>query len=275
MRKELFQDTIDNTSLALHFRDVASSTSKLKAGFSTRYNGVSKDPYASLNLGFHVPDHPLDVLTNRKILSKSIGTHLEDWVVGEQIHGNEIARIGSNDIGRGATDHDTAIPNKDGLYTDERGIMLAALYADCVPLFFYSPSSERVGIAHAGWKGTTKDIAGEMIRKWQEDGIDPKDILIAIGPSIGSCCYEVDDRVIASVIQVAFESKQFFTPNNNHTYQLDLKAVNKHLFLKAGVLEDNIFVSDYCTSCSNLFFSHRSENGKTGRMMGYIGLEEV
>ncbi|MCA0987993.1 peptidoglycan editing factor PgeF [Guptibacillus algicola] len=274
MRKELFQDTDDHTSLALHFGDDGSSKSKLKAGFSTRHNGVSKEPFASLNLGFHVPDHSLDVLTNRKILSNKLDTPLEHWVVAEQIHGNEIAHIRSADKGRGATEHDSAIPSKDGLYTDEKGIMLGALYADCVPLFFYSPSAERVGIAHAGWKGTTKDIAGEMIQRWQEDGIDPKDILTAIGPSIGSCCYEVDDRVIESVIQVAFDSEQFFTRNENDTYQLDLKAVNKHLFLKAGVPENNIFVSDYCTSCSNLFFSHRSENGKTGRMMGYIGLEE-
>ncbi|WP_270181798.1 peptidoglycan editing factor PgeF [Alkalihalobacillus sp. CinArs1] len=271
MGNELFLDTSDMTTLALHFgRDGG----QVKAGFSTRLNGVSKDPFASLNLGYHVPDHPVDVLTNRKILSKAIGTPLENWVVAEQIHGNDIAHITANDLGRGTLDHESAIRGMDGMYTDEKGLMLAALYADCVPVYFYSPSAKRVGIAHAGWKGTTKDIAGEMIQRWQDDGIDPKDIVTAIGPSIGKCCYEVDDRVIENVIEVASDSEQFFT-HNEGTYQLDLKAVNKHLLLKAGVLEDNILVSDYCTSCSDLFFSHRSEHGKTGRMMGYIGLEEV
>lgn len=274
MGKELFQETPEMTSLSLQLQDNAINTS-VKAGFSTRKNGVSKEPFASLNLGFHVPDHHVDVLTNRKILSNDINAPLENWVVAEQVHSNEIAHITRNEQGLGATSHDNAIAGKDGIYTDEKGIMLAALYADCVPLFFYSSDAQRVGIAHAGWKGTTKDIAGEMIQIWQKDGISPQDIVTAIGPSIGKCCYEVDDKVIDSVKQVVGASENFYTQNDNGKYQLDLKAVNKRLFVKAGIKEENIFVSNYCTSCSDLFFSHRSDKGKTGRMMGYIGLEEV
>ncbi|WP_349769290.1 peptidoglycan editing factor PgeF [Bacillus sp. NTK071] len=275
MAKEPFQQTTAITSLALEFPDQAERGSKLKAGFTTRRNGVSQAPFSSLNLGFHVPDHANNVLANRNKLADDVGIPLEQWVVGEQIHGAALARVTLNEKGRGTRSHKDAISQVDGLYTDEKDILLTALYADCVPLYFYAPEVGRVGIAHAGWKGTTKNIAGEMISAWNEDGIKNENIQVAIGPSIGKCCYEVDEGVINEVSKVTGNSKGLFDEKENGKYQLDLKKVNKELLLKSGIKEYHIVVSQYCTSCSNLFFSHRSENGKTGRMMGYIGLEEV
>ncbi|WP_240687955.1 peptidoglycan editing factor PgeF [Pseudalkalibacillus hwajinpoensis] len=274
MAKEPFQQTTAITSLALEFSDQAERGSRLTAGFSTRRNGVSLAPFSSLNLGFHVPDHAVDVLANRNKLADDVGIPPEKWVVGEQIHGAALAKVTSNEKGRGTKNHESAISGVDGIYTDEKDILLTALYADCVPLYFYAPEAGRVGIAHAGWKGTTKNIAGEMISAWNKDGIKNENIQVAIGPSIGKCCYEVDEGVINEVKRVT-NSKGLFDEKENGKYQLDLKEVNKELLLKSGIKENHIVVSHYCTSCSNLFFSHRSENGKTGRMMGYIGLEEV
>ncbi|MDP4553082.1 peptidoglycan editing factor PgeF [Alkalihalobacillus macyae] len=273
--KEPFQQTTALTSLALQFADQANRGSNLKAGFTTRRNGVSLAPFSSLNLGFHVPDLAKDVLANRNKLAEDVGIPLDQWAVGEQIHGSALAKVTSNEKGRGTRTHEDAISLVDGLYTDEKDLLLTALYADCVPLYFYAKEAGRVGIAHAGWKGTTKNIAGEMITAWNKDGIKKEDIQVAIGPSIGKCCYEVDEGVINEVMKVTKNSNGLFEEKANGKYQLDLKEVNKDLLLKSGIKQNHIAVSQYCTSCSNLFFSHRSENGKTGRMMGYIGLEEV
>ncbi|MGA9287160.1 MAG: peptidoglycan editing factor PgeF [Anaerobacillus sp.] len=275
MKKEPFQSTTKMTSLELEFPDQAMRERRIIAGFSTRKNGVSQTPFSSLNLGFHVPDDACDVLENRIILAKDIGIDLDNWVVGEQVHGSAITKISSGDIGRGTRNHQDAIEKVDGLYTEDENILLTALYADCVPLYFYAPAARRVGIAHAGWKGTTKNIAREMIRVWNNDGIQSEDIFAVIGPSIGRCCYEVNDVVIDQVNAAVGEGQAFYETKSNGKYQLDLKALNKELFLKAGIKENHLSVSDYCTSCSNLFFSHRNENGRTGRMMGYIGLREV
>ncbi|WP_347550425.1 peptidoglycan editing factor PgeF [Pseudalkalibacillus hwajinpoensis] len=275
MGKEPFQNTVSMTSLALSFSDKADRGHALTAGFSTRKNGVSQAPFSSLNLGFHVQDQPEDVLSNRMTLGNAIDYPIDHWVVGEQVHGALLAKVSTSDCGRGVRDHKDAIKDVDGLYTDDHDVLLTALYADCVPLFFYAPSVGRVGIAHAGWKGTTKDIAGEMIRAWKADGITSEDIYTAIGPSIGKCCYEVDDGVIDQVKTVVEESEVFFVSKPNGKFQLDLKAVNRSLLRKAGIQENHIATSDYCTSCSSLFFSHRNEKGRTGRMMGYIGLGEV
>ncbi len=275
MKKEPFQPTTKMTSLALEFPDQAMREHRITAGFSTRRNGVSQTPFSSLNLGFHVPDDACDVLENRKILANDIGIDLDNWVVGEQVHGSAITKVSSGDIGRGTRDHQDAIENVDGLYTEDEEILLTALYADCVPLYFYAPTARRVGIAHAGWKGTTKNIAREMIRAWNNDGIQSEDIFAVIGPSIGQCCYEVNDVVIDQVKAAVGEGQSFYETKSNGKYQLDLKALNKVLFLKAGIKENHLSVSEYCTSCSNLFFSHRNDNGRTGRMMGYIGLREV
>lgn len=275
MAKEPFQATMKETSLELKFPGQAERDDQPIAGFSTRRNGVSQTPFSSLNLGFHVPDDEKDVLANRQILADDIGQPLSKWVVGEQIHGSSLVKITSKDQGRGTTDHHDAIPAVDGLYTDDRSVLLTALYADCVPLYFYAPKENRVGLAHAGWKGTTKNIAGEMMEAWKQDGIKPEDIYVAIGPSIGKCCYEVNDSVIDHVKALCLNTDSLFEQTSNEKYQLDLKSVNRELLLKAGVQRSHLSISHYCTSCSNLFFSHRRENGKTGRMMAYIGLGEV
>jgi YfiH family protein len=273
--KEPFQATMKETSLALKIPDQAKRSDQLIAGFSTRRNGVSQTPFSSLNLGFHVPDEARDVLKNREILAGHIERPLNKWVVGEQIHGATIAEITLKDRGRGARDHHDAIPNVDGLYTDDPDVLLTALYADCVPLYFYAPKANRVGLAHAGWKGTTKNIAGEMIDSWKKDGIKAEEIYAAIGPSIGKCCYEVDDGVITHIKGLHLNDDTLFEQTAKGKYQLDLKSVNRELLLKAGVQTSHLSISNYCTSCSNLFFSHRKEEGKTGRMMAYIGLGEV
>lgn len=242
------------------------------AGITTRCGGVSKEPYHHLNVGFHVGDNKEDVLTNRKIVANKLSIPLERWVVAEQPHRTEIFKVDEKDAGKGAADIDTVIKGMDGLYTNIPGLLLVSMHADCVPLYFLSKKNNLVGVAHAGWKGTVGNIGKKMIERWQEEGVALDEIQIAIGPSIGQCCYEVDDFVIDQVKKLQLENSVSFKKTNGK-FMLNLKLLNKLLLLKAGISEHSISISEQCTSCStSVYFSHRKESGKTGRMMAYIGI---
>ncbi|MCM3784416.1 peptidoglycan editing factor PgeF [Neobacillus mesonae] len=263
-----------------------SKESGLKVGYTSRSGGVGKAPYGSLNCAFHVGDNPADVIANRNLIAQEIGIEPEAWTCGEQVHKSEIAIVTESDRGRGYVNRETAIQETDGLLTNVRGVLLTSFYADCVPLYFFDPVNEVVGLAHAGWKGTVQRIAERMIDRMEEHyGSKRSDILTAIGPSIGDCCYEVDDYVMSRV-KVLYELvpgkdkydesayNAVYTPAPEGKSMLDLKEVNRHIMMKAGILPDHIECTTWCTSCHpELFFSYRKEGGVTGRMASWIGLE--
>ncbi len=248
----------------------------LTVGFTTKEDGVSEGQYSSLNLGLHVNDSEAVVHQNRKILASKLDFSLDTWICSEQIHDNRVQKVTREHRGKGVFQYADGIQGTDGIYTNETNILLTSCYADCVPLFFYAPAAGFIGLAHAGWKGTAKNIAGEMIAKWtQEEHIDLADIHVAIGPAIESCCYVVDDRVINEVKQVLHHAVLPFRTVSEGQYALDLKEVNRLLCIQAGVKEEQILVSSLCTSCEEtLFFSHRRDKGKTGRMLSFIGFKE-
>lgn len=251
-------------------------TEGLTVGFSTRASGLSSQAYSSLNLGLHVHDDPKTVIKNREILAEKTRFPLNSWVFAEQIHSSHIEKISKYDCGKGMTSYKDGISNCDGVYTSEKGIMLSLCFADCVPLFFVAPKKSMIGLAHAGWKGTVSNIGGKMVEKWMnEEGIQPSEIMAAIGPSIEDCCYIVDDRVISAINQDIL--KKYPLPYNKISegqYRLDLKQLNKILLINSGLKEENIFTSQQCTSCEkDLFFSHRRDDGKTGRMLSFIGMK--
>ncbi|AWD64075.1 peptidoglycan editing factor PgeF [Priestia megaterium] len=246
----------------------------LVAGFTTKNGGVSKPPFASFNLGLHVNDNVEDVITNRKILAAELDMSFESFVCAEQVHEATVQKVTKADCAKGLYKYEEGIKAADGIYTNESDILLALCYADCVPLYFYAPDHHLVGLAHAGWKGTVKDIAGNMIRLWvEQENVPVEDIYVAIGPSIEDCCYVVDNRVITQVNEVVGQNGyQEVSPGQ---YALNLKKVNKLLVQNAGVLPERILTSSYCTSCEDdLFFSHRRDQGKTGRMFNFIGFKE-
>ncbi|QLG39333.1 MULTISPECIES: peptidoglycan editing factor PgeF [Paenibacillus] len=259
----------------------------MKAGFTTRQGGVGSTPYASLNCAYHVGDDPADVLNNRKLVAEKLGFPLESWTCGEQVHGKHVAVITAEDRGKGLLDRQSALQDTDGLVTNVPGVLLTSFYADCVPLYFYDPVQQAVGLAHAGWKGTVAGIAESMVEKMeQEYGSRRQDIHAAIGPSIGDCCYEVDEAVMQHV-RVWLDhssgndeyknsaSNSVYRPAGNGKTMLNLKECNRHIMMKAGILPDHIECTTWCTSCNpELFFSYRKENGITGRMASWIGLEE-
>lgn len=271
MPYEPFQRVHDSYLQIAHWMNQDCS---LIAGFSTRKGGVSKHSYKSLNVGFHVDDNEDDVRKNRLILAGVLQFPLEHWVVAEQVHGTKVEKVTLQHRGKGAFCLGDALKGVDGIYTKEKGILLVSLYADCVPLYFYSKKDNTVGLAHAGWRGTVGGIGQEMIRLWtKKEHIPLENIEVAIGPSISKEAYLVDDFVIRQVARLINQDDPApYEKISENQYLLDLKLLNYLLLRKMGLKNEQIRISNYCTANNNdLFFSHRYEKGKTGRMMSFIG----
>ncbi|WNB90475.1 peptidoglycan editing factor PgeF [Bacillus sp. NEB1478] len=249
------------------------------AGFTTRTGGFSTDSFQTLNMGFHVEDNPEKVQKNRLAFAEDIGFPIQNWVGTQQVHGTNIMKVTPQDIGKGSLDFESAIENTDGIYTEVENVLLTSLYADCVPLYFYSPENNLIGLAHAGWRGTVGKIGPKMVKLWcEKERVDIQDIKAAIGPAIGDCCYEVDEKVITEVRAAmgGREDNNVFSKNQSGKYQLNLQNLNEIFLINAGLSPENITKSHDCTSCKNdIFFSYRKENGKTGRMMSFIGRKHL
>ena len=165
-------------------------------GVSCRRGGVSKSPWDSLDLGLHVGDDPADVAENRRRYLAALGLDASQLVTPEQVHGEAIQRVGRSDAGRGALSYADSIAKTDALITDEPGLPLLLCFADCTPILLLDPAHRAVGIAHGGWKGTVRRIAAKTVLRMQREfGTRPENVLAAIGPSIGPCCYEVGPEV--------------------------------------------------------------------------------
>lgn len=255
----------------------------LSAGFSGRNGGSGSGHYDSLNLALHVGDDPETVAVNRTNLAEAAGFSYEAWTCGEQVHLTRVAVVTQADKGLGRADRESAFADTDGLITNVPGIMLTSFYADCVPLYFLDPIHRVVGLAHAGWKGTVGQIAERMIQAMRDEfGSAPEQIRTAIGPSIGDCCYEVDEFVMSKVREIVpadsgidITERVASSSVNPGRSMLNLKELNRIIMIKAGILPSRIECTSYCTSCrSDLFFSYRKENGKTGRMASWIGMKE-
>ncbi|MBM7540496.1 peptidoglycan editing factor PgeF [Amphibacillus cookii] len=247
--------------------------SGLQAGLTTRYGGVSQSSYASLNMGLHVGDTPEAVMANRHRLAKQVNIAIDHWVLGEQVHGTKIARIDHNSEKRGAGSNSTQapIPGVDGLITKERNILLAAFFADCVPLYFYDPITGWLGIAHAGWRGTVNGMAIEMVKALQQEGVETENLQVAIGPSISQMYYQVNLDVINCIPQIYRDLVSIKIKEVPEQYLLDLRQLNKHMLMDQGINREHILVSHRCTYQTNNLYSYRRDHGKTGRMLGFIG----
>ncbi|MDY6029562.1 MAG: peptidoglycan editing factor PgeF [Acidaminococcaceae bacterium] len=235
-------------------------------GCSCRGGGESDVIEGTLNLALHVQDASEKVLANRRAFAEALGVAYEKFTTCEQVHGCNIVQVGHEHIGRGALAYGDTLKGADALFTILPHVPLLLFYADCVPVILADQATGAIGLAHAGWRGTVGRIALKTVRAMQEAlGTKPENILAAIGPSIGACCYEVDDavRILAAGYEKFFQP----APDNEGKYMLDLWGYNRELLLKAGLLEKNIIVAAVCTSHnSDKFFSYRAESGKTGRM---------
>jgi polyphenol oxidase len=247
----------------------------LTAGFTTRNGGESNGCFDSLNMGLHVGDKQANVIKNRAGIADLLQLPLDNWVAAEQTHGSRIHKATPSDKGMGSTSYSTSIKDTDGFLTAHKNLLLTMCYADCVPLYFLDRKNGLMGVAHAGWKGTVDEIGPAMLTKFQGEGSSISDIDVVIGPSICKDCYVVDDRVMKRVKKVLEDGNDMpYNLKEEGQYHLDLKKVNKLLLLQRGLNDRQIHTSGYCSSCSSEFFSYRRDEGKTGRMMSFIGWKE-
>ena len=244
-------------------------------GFTTRAGGVSKGSCQSLNTAFHVGDRESHVKTNRALACQALGIDPGLLVAGNQVHGDIVRVVGETDKGRGAFSEKDALPGTDALVTAAAGVPLASFYADCVPIFLLDPLNRVVALAHAGWKGTALRIGRKTVEKMTAAfGTDPRDCLAGVGPSIGPCCYEVDEKVIDQFRGGISGLPDLAVAVSPGKWKLNLWEANRRVLLAAGLKAENILSACICTSChSDMFFSYRAHKGKTGRMMAIIMLK--
>ncbi len=241
--------------------------------FSTRIGGVSKGQYSSMNLSLSGGDDRESVLENYKRLCGCVEININHLVLSRQTHTNNVKTVTEEDLGTGI--FKDSFSDVDGLITDRRGIALVTQYADCTPLLFCDPVKKVVATSHAGWRGTVKEIGKVTVEKMvNEHGCNAKDIIAAIGPAIGVCCYEVDDPVINEFKKIPYLSlSNIVFPKENGKYMLDLKEANRQILINSGISPDNIDVADLCTCCnSEELHSHRATGGKRGNLAAIIEL---
>lgn len=242
--------------------------------FTTRLGGVSKGVYESMNLSFTRGDQVEDVLQNFHILSDALALDYNGYVLTHQTHTTNIRHITQTQRGMGVT-KTSDIKDTDGLVTNVKGIHLVCFGADCVPLLFLDTVKEVIGVAHAGWRGTVEGIGAKMVEEMKQYGCQPKDLLVAIGPSIGKCCFQVDDPVVS-----LFREKLPFAeevieidPTETGKYKIDLWQTNAKILTEAGIPRENIEITDLCTMCrTDLFYSHRVTGNQRGNMAGVLSL---
>lgn len=232
----------------------------------TRYGGVSPEPWASLNVGGTVGDAIERVRSNRLLSFEALGCDPNSIFDVWQVHSADV-------ICADAPRHfDEPYQKADILLTDNPRVTLFMRFADCVPILAHDPVNGVVGVAHAGWMGTVRDVAGAMLDAMRARyGVDPGDVIACIGPSIGPDHYEVGEDVVAQVGQSFGNDSDLMLPRQNGRVHFDLWKANRYLLERAGV--DRIELAAICTAChTDDWFSHRAEKGRTGRFGALISL---
>lgn len=234
-------------------------------GFSTRLGGVSTDKgYETLDLG--AGEDTVLTEENRRRFSESLGISRKSLIFAKQIHSVKTEYVTADDIGK---DFEC-----DAFITDKPELLIAVKTADCVPILFCDRKQGVIGAVHAGWRGTVAGIASICVKAMTDHGASIQNITAAIGPCIKSDCYEVDRAFAEAAAQsncAALCLPHIVPDCSGEKYHADLSAMNRDILLSAGILRENIYISNFCTSCSNdLFFSHRAGKGKRGLMMAGI-----
>jgi polyphenol oxidase len=248
-------------------------------GFSTRGGGVSAMPENSLNLAGFNEDAAENILENRRRFLKLFPGQ---WALAGcwQVHGSDV-RVVKNEIdAKPAEDAHGDTVYCDAIVSDARGVLAGVKTADCVPTLIGDPQTGAFAAVHAGWRGTLAEVATKALSRMAgEYNTQPGDVLIAIGPAAGACCYEVGSEVIDAFGARFTNSNELFNPTRPDHACVDLLRANRAQLTAAGVNEARIYSAPLCTMCrTDLFFSYRREkslHGKVGRLMSVIGRREV
>ncbi len=231
----------------------------------TRIGGVSRGPYATLNLSQAVGDEPAAVEENHRRALEPLGLDRAQVVSPWQVHGASAEVVGWEHRG-------TVRPETDALVTATPGLPLMMRFADCTPVVLFDPLRRAVGLAHAGWRGVVAGVAGAAIELMTAGlACEARDIWAGIGPTIGPCCYEVGMDVAEEIASACPPGSAVVQALDGRVYA-DLPAAVEAQLRSVGV--EQIERAGLCTACHvDEFFSHRAENGRTGRFGIVIGME--
>ena len=226
-------------------------------GVFTRLGGVSRKPFASLNLGHEIGDRLSAVRGNHKIVYQAMGLSASRVATANQVHSNRVVVVDHKDGGLIA-------PKTDGLVTGAQELALMLRFADCQPILLYDPRNHVLGLVHAGWRGVAQGIARRAVETMSRSfGTRSGDLFAGLGPAIGPCCYTVGQEVAAAMGYSLPDWRKAMTPYGDG-WLLDLTEANAQQLHAVGV--GNIERADLCTACNtDEFYSHRGEGGATGR----------
>lgn len=242
----------------LQFASIA-AIDGLRHAVTTRHGGVGAGDYADFNLAFHVGDEPGAVRENRRRLAQAVGLALECIISAQQVHGSHVQIASGAQRGCGSADWESAIADTDGLIVAEPGVAPLILVADCAPVLLVDPVQRVLAVVHAGWRGAVAGIAGCAVEIMGEScGSQPDALRAGIGPCLCVACLEVGAEVaeLRSTVVVPGAARP----------HLDLRAMLCADLVARGVPRASIETMPHCPRCDMVrFFSHRGEQGKTGR----------
>ena len=244
---------------------LTSSKLPVTHGFATRLGGVSREPYASLNVGQAVGDDPKAVRENLRRLAVQAGVEPGCLVTISQVHGHAVLEALES------ADRSSVAPpmgQADAVWTQKSDHAVAVKTADCVPLLMVDPVAHRVAAVHAGWRGVYSAVATHTLEALAKAGTRPADLWVAVGPCIQACCYEVSAELAAQFTGTFGGKVVADVAGRDH---LDLPAALLTTLTGAGIPREQIDVLPHCTSCDRTrFFSHRRDGAATGRQLSFV-----
>ena len=240
--------------------------------FTTRYGGVSTGGFSSLNLGSNRGDDPAAVRENYGRLCALMGVGMDDCAVTSQVHGSAVRTVTEEDR------HVCMSPvayEADGIVTGVRGLPVICKVADCVPVLLWDRQGRAAGAIHCGWRSSVGDILKNALERMEALGARREDLVAALGPSIGRCCFETDGDVPRAIAEyLSGDTEGLFSLREDGKYLVDLRAANARRLTQLGVPAESIDISQECTMCSHeKYWSHRYTKGHRGSQAAVIVLE--
>lgn len=228
--------------------------------FSTRQGGVSTGVYESMNLSLTLSDDPANVRRNYEIWCESLGVNVHRMVMGRQTHTNNVVRVDARHCGQGLDRE--RMQDVDGLVTNVPGVALVTHHADCTPVYLFDPAHHAIGMIHAGWRGTVREIARVAVASMtREFGSQPAEMIARIGPCICREHFECDLDVVDAANAMSIDvSDQICYDSAKNKFHVSVPGINRKLLLSTGIPAERIDMQDRCTYGNpELYFSHRRD----------------
>lgn len=267
---------------------------KIVFDYSTKHGGVSTGVYATMNLSFSLGDDPAVLQENYRLWCKGLGVDPKNIVMTWQTHTTNVICVDAQNRGEGLERE--RVHDVDGMITNCKGVALVTSHADCVPLYFYDPEHEAIGMSHAGWRGTVGGMAEVTIRKMEDAfGTDPAALYTRIGPCISKRYFECDRDVVDAVMKMPiWQSPLLEEPlrpvpgydkglpetictydERAGKYHVSLSRLNRLVMLAAGVPAEQIEMADTCTyEHDEMYFSHRRQGLARGGQAALLMMKE-